>query len=179
MNISSITVRYAKAIYQAASEENVIDNVNNDITALDAIIKESPEFKSVINSPTLKISEKKNILEVLFKGKMADVIFNFLVLLVENKREMYLEDICRNFHTQYKRDQGIKEAVFTTTYKLEDTTREQVEKKIAAIFSSKVTLTEKVDESIIGGFTLKVDDQLVDASIASQLTKIKRELINS
>lgn len=179
MNISSITVRYARAIYQAASEEKVIDEVNDDITALSAIIKESPEFSSVINSPTLKISQKKDILEVLFKGKMTDLTLNFLVLLVENKREMYIEDICRNFHDQYKKDQGIKEAVFTTTYKLDDASRAQVEKKIANIFSSKIKLNEKVDEDIIGGFTLKVDDQLVDASIASQLIKIKRELINS
>ena len=72
-----------------------------------------------------------------------------------------------------------KEAIFTTTFTLDDNVSQDLEKKISKIFSSKISLSKQVDENIIGGFKLKVDDQLIDASIASQLQKIKRELINS
>ena len=179
MSISSITVRYAKAIYQAAIEEKNLENVKNDIDALAEILKESAEFNEFTVSPTLKISQKLSVLKELFKGKLSDLTLNFLSVLIENKRDKYLSDICRYFNDLYKQDQGIKEAEFTSTYKLDDNTRKSLEKKISEIFSSKIVLTEKVDEEIIGGFKLKVDDQLIDASISSQLKKIKRELINS
>ena len=45
--------------------------------------------------------------------------------------------------------------------------------------SDKVTLEPKIDESIIGGFILRIGDLEYNASISNSLAKIKREFSKS
>ena len=44
---------------------------------------------------------------------------------------------------------------------------------------SQVDLTPTVDEEIIGGFVLTIEDLRYDASVASDLKKIKKQLLKT
>ena len=179
MNESSITVRYAKALFQTALEENQLEVISADMVQLRTIIDESDEFKGLLVSPTLNESQKSKAIISVFKDKLHEYTVNFLLLLIKNKREMYLGDICRNFLSQHKHHMGIKEAVITTAIELEDKHKKEILDSVSRLFESKIDLKAEVDESVIGGFKLRVEDQLIDASISSKLQKIKQELINT
>jgi F-type H+-transporting ATPase subunit delta len=179
MNNSLITVRYARALFQLSEEYKIQDSVRKDIEELLAIIAGSPEFKFMLESPMIKGSEKSRLIDEIFINKIQALTLKFFHLLIENKREHFMPDICRNFITEYKQKLGIKEASITTAKVLDDETKKQIYNYIASKFNIKIELEEKVDPAIIGGFILRLEDEQVNASIRSQLNKIKRELINS
>jgi F-type H+-transporting ATPase subunit delta len=179
MNNSLITVRYARALFQLSEEYEIQEPVRNDIEVLLICIADSPEFKFVLESPMIRGSEKSRLVNVIFSDKIQEITLKFIQLLIRNKREHFLPDICRNFLREYKQKLGIKEASIITATKLGKEYKEQIYNYITSKFNLKIDLSEKVDPAIIGGFILRIEDEQVDASIKSQLNKIKRELINS
>lgn len=179
MNDSLIIVRYVKALYQLAEENGNMDSVRDDIETLLKCIEESPEFKDFLNAPLLKSSEKLRLIDELFKSKIQDLSLKFLHLLIENKREMYLLNICHYFISYFKKSRGIKEASITTASKLSSAHKKEILDFISKKFKIKIELKEQINPSIIGGFILRIDDQQINASLEAQLNKIKRELLNT
>lgn len=178
MNEGIITTRYTKALFQTAEEEKKSSVVYNDIIALEGIIKESPEFAEFLISPVLKESEKEKIIIQLFKESLDPLSLNFISLLIKNKREQHLPSICRCYQNLHKEKSGIQEGSILTAIPLEKKYKEEINQLIRRKFNVDIDLEEKVDPSIIGGFVLRIEDQQIDASISSQLKKIKTQLIN-
>lgn len=179
MNEGIITTRYAKALYQASDEIDKTDLVKKDIDAIYLVIRESKEFVEFLNSPIIRSSEKKKIIKELFSGGVEDITLSFLQMLMHNKRENYLPSICLNYIQQYKKKRNIREAVISTAQLLSEIHKGEIQKFINKKFKIDVDLTNIVEESLIGGFKLRIDDKQIDATIASKLKKIRTELINS
>ena len=179
MNDSLITVRYVKALYQLAADLKQQDKVKEDVEILLTCLQESPEFFTLIDTPLIKISKKIRLIDELFSKKLNDLTQKFLHLLIENRREMYLKNICHYYLHYYKNTLGIKEAVITTAKPLSTHHRNEISDYITRKFKINMDLKEKVDDNIIGGFILKIEDQQINASLQHQLNTIKRELIHT
>jgi F-type H+-transporting ATPase subunit delta len=179
MNQSAITVRYAKALYQVGEEMNKTEAIMSSIELLTETINEAPEFSELLGSPIIKTSEKVRLFNEIFSGKLNETVINFFGLLAQNKREQYLPEMCYNYHQYYKQEKGIKEAVLTTAQPLDVKYKEEILQLLKKKFKLNIELNDQVNEELIGGFRLRIDDQQIDASIASKLKKIKKELINS
>ena len=179
MNYSAITVRYAKALFQLAKEEGKLKDIMSNIEGVVSIIEESPEFSELLENPVLKASDKSKIVLNIFEGKIEEVVIRFIQLLIQNKRETHLPEVCRYFNKLYKAEQGIQEALITTSQALDSATKDDIIKEISKKFGNNLEVKEEVNPGIIGGFKLRIEDKEIDASIATKLTKIKRELINS
>lgn len=179
MNQGIITVRYAKALFQLGEEEGKIEALRADILLLEETLTELPEFLSFLQSPIIKETVKISVYNNIFLDKVDVLTVNFLKLLTKNKRESYLPSICRVFLQMYKESKGIRDGLITTATPLNKKQLEDFHRLIKRIFKIDVELIEKVDESIIGGFKLRIEDQQIDATIASKIKRIKAELINS
>lgn len=179
MNESKISVRYAKALFSLVKEENTLEKHKQDMELLYQCIREVPELQYVIQSPVIRSSEKIRLFGEIFRESMSPLSLSFIRLVLENRREEGLEGIARYFLTLIRAEQGIRSADLTTAKPVDDALRQSISALIAKKFNTKVDLHEAVDPAIIGGFVLKVGDQQIDASIASKLKRIKRELIHS
>jgi len=179
MNESKITVRYAKALFGLAKEGNSLEAVKNDMLLLGECIHEVPELQFVISSPVIKVSEKIRLFNEVFKAAFHELTSSFVNLLLEKRREEYLAGIARYFITLMKADQGIRSADLITALPLDANLRDALKKYIAKRFNAQVEMHESVDEKLIGGFILRVDDQQIDASISTKLERIKSALIQS
>ena len=177
MNESKISVRYAKALFGLVKEDNTLDIHRKDIELLYQCIREVPELQFAIQSPVIKVSEKISLFKEAFGESFHPIIISFINLVLENRREEYLEGICRHFLKLIRAEQGIRSAEFVTAVPLDEQLRQSIIRLIAKKYHCQVDLHEKVDKSIIGGFILRVDDQQTDASISSKLNRIKTELI--
>ncbi len=179
MNESKISVRYARALFELAKEEKLNDQVKSNMLYLLGIIDEVPEFRLLIDDPLIKINQKKEIVRALFKNQLEDLTLQFLYMIIRSKRESYLPSITRTYMKFYKKDKGIKSAVFTTPQPVSDTLRNTIIKLVSKKLNIRVELEEKTDEKLIGGFILRIEDQQIDASVASHLNNIRKELLNS
>jgi F-type H+-transporting ATPase subunit delta len=179
MNEGLVTKRYVKALYQLAEEEGIREKVMADIEALLACIQESPEFSVFLDNPLLKPSEKSRVINALFLKIFQKTTVSFLNLLIHNRREKHLRSICLHFIQFYKSLFHIKEGTLTTAVALTPKHKEEVFGFITKKFKMKLDLNENIDPSIIGGFILRVEDQQIDASIQTQLKRIRRQLIHN
>lgn len=179
MNESKIAVRYAKALFEGSLDQGKLDQVQEDLSALLSLEQQVPEFKDLLESPVLNASKKQDILTLLFKEKVDDLTYRFLIMISENKREAFLPSVCRVFKDLYKKKKGILAAQITTAGFLEELTAERVKLTLEDFFKSHVELQTEKNPELIGGFILRIEDKQLDASVATQLKKIKKGLDQS
>lgn len=177
MNESKISVRYAKALFILAEEKDQLDAVRDDILLIRKVMTENELFSQYLGSPVVRSSQKSELVGKLFNDKLSLLTFKFLQLLIQNKRENYLDSIFRRFLDVYGMHKGIKSATITTVIPLDETLQKTVLDLIAKSFKTKVELTIQEDTSLIGGFILRVGDQQYDASVATGLKRIKNSLL--
>jgi len=178
MNDSKISVRYAKALFQAADEAKVLPQVMQD---MDLIMKvyALADFRAALDSPIVKTSDKKQVALKLFTGKLSDLSMNFIDLMLTNKRESYLPHIARNFKSLYKKNQGILSAEIVVSKSIDKLQTANFRTLLKEVFKSDIELEEIIKPEILGGFILRVEDEQFDASVASGLAKIKKQLLES
>lgn len=178
MNESIISVRYTKAIFKLAVEKNSLETVKADMEQVYAVMAESEALKSIFQNPVLKPSKKIDIIKQIFEG-FHPLSLSFIELLITNRREIYLQDITRNFLDKYRQHKGIEPAVLITAIKADNTILAKVDQLLHNGLKKEIELSNQVDDKIIGGFILRIGDNQYDASVRSGLDKIKRRLINT
>jgi F-type H+-transporting ATPase subunit delta len=178
LNESKISVRYAKALYSSAVERNLLEAVKKDIDFLLHLLQNQPRLKELLTSPVVKAKEKGTFLDKIFKDQCNSLTLEFLHLLLKNSREVFLLEICLNFQSLYSKLTGIKSAKLVTAVELDTAQLKQFNQLIQSHFGSKAEVLTSVDANLLGGFILKVEDLQLDASVSTQLKKMKRELVS-
>ncbi len=176
MNESKISVRYAKALFNLSVEQKLLEQVKADVLML-LNTCEIDEFNEFLNSPIISISKKQEVFSTLFKNSINKIVLDFLLLLAKGRREIYLKIISLDFLKYYRDFLGIKEAELTTALEISEETKNNISLMLNKIMNSKIEIKHKVNNDIIGGFILRVDDNQIDASVKTQLKNIKKELI--
>lgn len=179
MDQSKINVRYAKAFFTLAKEKGLTFELRKDAGLIASVCATSRDFILMLESPVVKSSQKIEALKLIFQSKVNALSLNFLVLITENKRENYIPGIFRNLEDLYRQEEGIKSAVLTSAQPLNEALVLQVQKILETEFKAKVELSQKVDANLIGGFVIRVDDKQYDASLSTQLKKIREQLLHT
>lgn len=179
MNHSKISVRYAKALFLLAKEEELIDKIKNDIVFVKLISETVDEFSLLIESPVVGSIQKKLAFKAIFEKSVDKITLDFLNLVVDNKRELFINDMCRNFLDLVRKNKGIKLANFITASQVDSELLNEVKVLSEDYFKTKIELSSEVDKMLIGGYVLRVGDKQFDASVESKLKKIKRELLET
>lgn len=175
MNNSKISVRYSRALFQLATEKNLIDKVSADMKFISEICKIN-EVKEVLDSPIIVPLKKRSIFHAILEKNVEKVTLTLVDLLIDNGRENYLPAVARVFRDSALKYKGITETYLTTAVPVNDKSRKEISELITSVFNTKVELIENIDKEIIGGFILKVNDSFIDASVRNKLRKIKEKL---
>ncbi len=179
MDQSKINVRYAKAFFTLAKEKGLTLELRKDAGLISSVCESSSDFKLLLESPVIKTSQKSEAIRRIFEGKIHALSINFLLLIAENKRENYIPGIFRYLEDLYRREEGIKSAVLTSAQPLNELLVAQIKEILEKEFKSKVELSQKVDQKLIGGFVLRVEDKQYDASLSTQMKKIREQLLHT
>jgi len=139
-------------------------------------INQIPELNVVLKSPVIKTSEKINIFILAFTSNVHPLTLSFFNLVLTNNREVFLEAICRHVLFLYNKIMNIKQGLLVTTKPMDIQTKEKIVSVIAKKLNTKIELQEKYDETLLGGFILRIEDQQIDAIIASKVARLKNEL---
>ena len=179
MKDARAALRYAKAILNLAKDSKEETAVNDDMLFIEKTISENDEFEVMLRSPIVKISDKINVLNALFKGKVNNITLGLFHLLEDNKRIAMLHAVAKQYAIIYDFDKHLQVAKVTTAVPLSKEIEAQVLAKIVALTGEKANLENEVNESILGGFVLRVGDVEYDASISNYLNELKKEFDNS
>lgn len=178
MSNSRAAIRYAKAILDLAVENKATDAVENDMRSVVSTISGSKELQEFLASPVIKGSAKKEALLSLFKGSNK-IAKGSISMLVDNKRIAMLNEVALKYIILNEQLKGTDVAFVTTAVPLTADLEKKVLAQVAQLTGNTVTVENKIDQSIIGGFVLRVGDLQYDASISNKLSNLKREFTNS
>jgi len=178
MNESQISVRYAKALFQSASEKKLLDQVSGDMELLAETCK-LDNFRHMLEMPSLQVSQKNKLVDTLFAKHMSEISLSMIRLIIQNKREIYLSGIARNFRDLYRRERGIRTAELLTAVPVDEAAVNSIRELIKKAYDADVDLSTSVDGEVIGGFVLTIEDMQYDASVASNLKKMKKQLLQT
>jgi len=179
MNQSAITVRYAKAFFGLAKEKNILGTLKTDIELVNLVCANSADFIFLLESPVVKTSKKISVIKSVFADKINKFSVQFLLLIIKNRRETFIPGICRNFLALTKKDQNIRSAKLTTATEISSASIEKITKLLSQELHATIELSNHVNPDILGGIILRVEDNQFDASVASQLKRIKQTLLES
>jgi F-type H+-transporting ATPase subunit delta len=167
-------IRYAKAVLSLALSEKNADKVNQDMKLIANTIAGSDDLANMLKNSVLKAEAKKTALLAIFSNlnKITNGLFD---VLISNKRISLLNDVALKYSVLFDEHHGKEVAQVTTAVPLTKALETRVLAKVKELTNKAVELESIVDESILGGFILRVGDQQFDASISNKLNKLKRE----
>ncbi len=174
MSGSRAAIRYAKAVLSLATDQKSADAVNSDMKLITNTIAQSEDLDNMLQSPVVKSADKKTVLTLVFKNANV-AITNLIDTLITNKRLALLNDVAVNYTQLYDHLRGTQVATVTTAVPLTDDIKTKVLAKVKELTGKDAEVTNVIDESILGGFVLRVGDIQYNASIANKLDKLKRE----
>ena len=119
MSSHRIEGRYAKSLIQLAQENGKLDEVYNDMKSIDGIFEGSRDLKLMFRSPIIPYDKKLNVVKALLEGKVNDLVFRFLTLMITKGREKYFHGMVRSFIEQYNVIKGITPVTITSAVKLD------------------------------------------------------------
>lgn len=168
--------RYAIALLSLAVDENKASEYRQEVKNIREILRENREFMQVLNDVNLKLEDKYKIVDKVFSSTNEN-IQNFIKIIIRNGRAFYLYDIFKETLFRFDDYLNIEEGEIYCTKDLSD---DDIKKAVEAIekkTNKTLELTKVIDESLLGGFKIKVKDNVYDASLKTKLAKLKDSLI--
>ncbi|WP_299098112.1 ATP synthase F1 subunit delta [uncultured Winogradskyella sp.] len=174
MSGSRAAIRYAKAVLSIATDQKSADAVNSDMKTIANVIAENKDLNQMLQSPVVRSSDKKAVLTSVFKDANTSTT-NLIDTLIANKRLPLLSDVAVSYTQLFDQLRGSQVASVTTAVPLTDDLKTKVLAKVKELTGKEAEVENIVDESILGGFILRVGDIQYNASISNKLDKLKRE----
>jgi len=177
MIITIYAKRYAKALFELAQEKNRIDETLDEFKFFLNLIEGDKDLKSFLNLPNDK--EREKILSNLLSARVSELFFNFLLLVLKNKRFHLIHQIYDDFEGRVDSYNNRIKAVAITALPLTGNQLFVVNRAIAKYLNADVRLENKVDPSIIGGIVIRLNGKIFNASLAEQFNRLKHFLIKN
>ena len=159
--------RYSLALYELASENNVLSQVENQSLSILSLISSSKDFSNLIKDPT---NSQEDLLKVLDNisnnNKFENLLKNFLSFLVIKRRFFYVEQILKSFIETCSKKRGELKAELKSAKELSGDEISKITVELTKNFSSKIKLNYKHDQSLIGGLVVQVGSTMVDTSVS-------------
>ncbi len=175
MKITKAANRYAKSLLDLSIEQNKVEEVFEDMSNLAKTVEGSRDLQVMLNSPVIKPDAKAKVLTLVFSGNVGEMTAKFIALITDKGRESLLGGIAHAYVIQYKIYKKVSQAEVISAAPLDAESRARIEAELQKLAPGLSDLTETVNPDLIGGYVIKVGDQMLDASVSTQLRELRRE----
>ena len=166
---------YGKALFELAKEENGIEGVSRDVNAVISIVKKTPDYLVILNSPTLSKEEKRELIDEAF-GTLNENLCNLLKLMCDKRMAHLYAAALQGFLDEYDAYMGILRVDAVTVRPLTQEQSERLTAKLEARTGKKVIINNIIDTGILGGIKLRYDGIQLDGSIKTRLEGLAESL---
>ncbi|MBM4417536.1 MAG: ATP synthase F1 subunit delta [Chloroflexi bacterium] len=171
----SLARRYAQAAFELALE--VGEDPSEWVRDLRTLARETeePALATILQSPRIPFSRKREIIGPAIEG-LPRLRQNLILAMVENGRTASISRVAQELQRRVNDLQGVVDAEVTTAIAIDEGTAEQIGQLLGKITGKRVTMQRRVDPSILGGLIARVEDSLINASVAGRLNALRDQL---
>jgi F-type H+-transporting ATPase subunit delta len=174
---NELGTRYARALFELAQSRKETAKVTESLKALADMFAKTSDFRRVITAPVVSQSDKSSLMAAIAKKyTFPATLAQTLQLMAENNRLALIPQVSEAFSRMVLAASGVTQANVTTAYALSDAERRALTSELEKAVGGKVELSEEVNETILGGVVVRLGSQMMDLSLRSQLTDLKRQL---
>lgn len=176
MSRGGVSERYVEALFSAANERGVLDEVQSDVEGLIDLLTSSEDLTAYVTDPFILPEQKREAFTSLFQGKVQDLTLNFLLLLCEKRRERLLAEMLADYLTLIDERRGVATAEVTSATELSDGQLESLRARLSAYSGKDVRVVASVDSSLGAGFIARLGDQVFDGTLESMVSRLHHAL---
>lgn len=169
--------RYALAIYNIAEEKEKVKEYLEEFREVVKLIKNDPKLLEIVEHPEVSTTAKEKIFTDIFKGRVDDDIFSYLMILIQKDRIMSIENNFKEFENIYLEKNNTVVAKVKTVIPLKPDEEKELINKLEKKFNKKVLIKAELDSSIIGGVYVDIDNEVIDGTIKSKLSEMKKIML--
>ena len=178
MDLGIIASRYADALFRYAAEQGATETVYGEAVRLRAALDSVPGLRAVMDDGVMVGSEERSALvRTALGGETSPVMERFLRLVEMQRRMDCLRLIFQDYERLYYRAKGIVPARLVTAREASPALLASLKELVRRRTGKEAEIRAEVDPALIGGFIFDLGDEMLDASVASELEKIRRALI--
>lgn len=174
---STVARRYAQAVFEIARDSNSFESWDRDLSILNAVMAD-PVTRGYLESPKNSEVDKRALLDRALEGGQPEAI-RLTDLLLERRRLSAIPDVYEHFQSLLLKEKGIVIADVTTAIPLDAAGEKMIQQQLSELVGKEVEIRTQVDPAIIGGMVARIEDNLIDGSVSSQLRRLHERLISS
>ena len=176
MNDGLIPKRYAKALYKLSLENGDTDQIYELLKHMSMGLRGLDEVKRALLNPKIPPEEKGRVMMQLIGAQPGSSLDKFILLVIRNK---FLRKIAMAYVDLYRERHNIAKVVITSAVELPDDKINDIVHIVKQRFGDATLEVEReIDPELIGGFTVKIGDVLLDASVKNELNQLRLKLIS-
>ena len=174
--INVIADRYAQALFEVGEETQTTNELYQELSELVVILNENKDLYNFLKSPLIGREDKKNVMKNIFENQLSDNMNNFLKIVIDKDRMSAIENIKESYKNLLNDKNNILEGTAITAVSLNEKEIKDLEKNLSTKYNKNVTLTNVVDETILGGVLVKLGNEEIDGTIRTRLSRMKKQL---
>lgn len=180
MNEGLIPRRYAKALYKLAADKNDTKRLYALMNTLADNFDKAPALSQTLANPFVSDADKTALLTTAAGATASDTLYaDFIKLLVKNSRIMFMRDIALAYIQIYRQENNIYKVNVQSATPLSQADEQRLKSLVAQhLNGATMEYNSSVNPSLIGGFTISVGNDRIDASIANELKQLRLNLIS-
>lgn len=169
-----VAKRYAKGLFDFAEQTNETNLLYTEMQEIAQTIKDSKELKNMFKSPVVDSKKKQMIANQIFE-KFSPSANKFIALVIQHGREVHLQDIAQFYIDRVDAKNHLQKITLVTATSLDQQAIDSIVKSSSFVDNTKpISVTSVIDESLIGGYILKLADKQLDTSIKAKLNQIRQ-----
>ena len=179
-NTFSTKNSYSQALFELANESNSANDIENQVSSILVLVRNSKDIKEFIKDPTNKIEDQLKIINAISdQFKFNELLKKFLGFAVTKRKFFYIEKILNDFLFICSNSRGEIQAELSAAKNLNESEINKIKDELSSTFGSNIKLNHKYDPSLIGGLIIKVGSTMIDTSLKSKLQKIEKKMIEA
>ncbi len=169
--------RYAKALMDLGVDKGAYQQYAADLGKIQTTVEKAPLLKAALLNRAFSNRAKRDLMLKVFAGEgFSEVVINFISLLVERDRMHQLPQIIKHYGELVDGFEGRVRATVYSVYPLEGAEVDKLKTALDGALQKKSVLENHIDQTLIGGIVLKVNNLLIDGSVRSQLRRLSETL---
>jgi F-type H+-transporting ATPase subunit delta len=176
---STIARSYATALFEAAERSQDVEPISRALAGINTLLAANRQIGEFLGSPRIDVTDKKRALRTAFEGHVPPIFLNFLMVVLDMRRQRLLREIARQYNLLMDEKLGRLNVEVTLA-------RQPADGELAGITEHLSTLTGKavvphahVDPAILGGIIVRYGDRLLDGSLRRQLISLRGHLMGA
>jgi F-type H+-transporting ATPase subunit delta len=172
--------RYAKAVFDLASEAGELDKITDEFRAISALVDGHAELKLALTNPLVDPAQRKALIKtILDRLNVSQLTKNAVLLITDHRRSDVLGQIAVELARLSHEKAGRIQAEVISAQPLSEAQYQRVSAALEKWTGRKISLTRKVDANLIGGVVVRVGDRVFDGSVATRLRELRTALLPS